>query len=510
MTLLKEGDPSSELLTLPATPKHWDAFVAQNVPVVNNYEDILTLPTPDFLAHINNLASEVIKSPGYRDPKTDWISEDSWKKMVKGGMLAAPLAQRDPSKRIEEIMQTMRILSYHDLHLGLSAAITTALVIMTFQRFSRTDGQRDKYLNRVGAGEMFGLGVTEHKKSGSSAFEMESNYQVSGDGKTVTLNSKKHLQGLSGKSGLIIVANKEGAPVKILGMFIVDQKDINTKITKMAGLRGIPYGINTGSVVLNMDEHLMRELPRPFYGFRDMFTKSRLLFPSMVVGHQERMEEEAIKYANKREIDGVLQIGMPFPQYVLSQIRTRRIISEAIFNRVIQYRRDGSSLIDSDTTDMAIEANIIKLLPTHYALGAAAERAELMGGDGYYADSALQDYDDVYPFKIFEGTEKKLYTQIGHDYFRKLKKGLRQEFNMVDISQVELDSRSENVSTVLTSKIDHPTPVQEEIFGEIISRKYAIRCVEDSNMDPNDAKRAKALLNQEISQIAQQLIYLQD
>jgi len=461
----------------------------------------LNLPTKEYLANINELSVNVVNSPTYLDPKTNFISDSSWKTLVKGGVLSASLGDRDITHHQEEIMQTLRILSYHDINLGLTYGITTALVIKVIQRFAGSAFQREKYLNEIRNGERMGLAITEKNSSGSSALEMnDSNYKVNDNG-TATLNFSKHLQGLSGNSGLIVAARKLNTPTTTIGLFLVDKKDINTRLVKTMGLGGIAYGVNTGSVTLNLSDHLMTEIPRrELLTFQNLFTESRLYFVGMPLGHMEHMEQEANSYASKRLIGGVFQKDMPVPSYKLKIIKARRLASEAIFNHVKDFRVSGKSLMEGNTMEFATEASIIKALPSEYAVATAADRAELMGGASFYEKGALQDYLDIWPFKIFEGTRWMLNTQIGHASGKSISEtnGDERLFNRVG-ALANLSSESKKLIEEI--KVTKKGVVQEEIIGQIQQRIFALGCIRQKHYTSEDYLLVTNFLNLEIRQL---------
>lgn len=516
-------------------PRHWDSFMAKDVP--RSYDK--SLSTPDFLSHINNIAVEAINSPDYHD-RTGQISDVVWKRLVKQGLLAAPLGERDPNKRQEEFMGALRSLSYHDISLGLTLGITTALAIMPFQRFSTSEEQRERHLDIIRHGERVGLAITELNKSGTTAMDMESNYTVNSDG-TISLEFAKHCQGLSGNAGLIIAALEKGANTMTLGLFYVSNEQIDVTPTKMLGLDGVSYAVNKGKITLDR-KHMMAELQKEtlLRDFPDMFTKSRLLFIGMTLGHQERMEQEALIYANERMIGATLQANMEVPQKILGDIRARRIVTEAMFNRVINYRtEDGKSLMHGDTTKgLSTEASMVKALSTQLALKSAQDRAELAGSSAYYAPEgaktvkrkgALQDFSDIWPFHIFEGTEDFLYGAIGKDVLRRLSKiealkkagkdiSEEREIYLVDGAEMKFDNETEmrlervrerikrledekRKSAGTPEKTRGVNKVHENIFGEISARKFALGCVELSDMSQEDVLLAKKFLNLEVKHL---------
>lgn len=504
-----ESAVQNRFATLPKLqdlPDRW-RFLTTDAPSASEYRDDMT--SLEYYAYIHALARRVITSDGYRDPNTGVISNRAWKELVDGGILAASFGDRDPATRQEEIMTVARMLSYYDLSLGLTFGITTGLAIMPLKRFG-TQEQQEKYLGKIRDGERMGLAITEWDKSGSSALVMDSNYTINPDG-TVTLDFSKHFQGLSGMGGLIVALKNSDGSGKV-ALFVVDQEYIRTKLTPMRVLSGIPYGINTGrdkgKVTFNANNHLMRELDRRgvMEDFNDMFIRSRFLFVGMTIGHQERMEYEANLYATHRIIGNELQANMEDPADTLRRIRSRGIILDAIFRRVAAYTTDGNSLLHTNTTDFETEANIIKTLSALYAYESADDRVMLKGGRAYYlADPAMQGLMDIRPFRIFEGAEPMLYTKIGHDYAFRNRDDDRGLFDRFTAYQNLDEVSRESLETIVG--IRKLTKVQEKIMGEIVSRGFALGCLDPKDYDPDDFLDAKNLLNAEIQKLATDFAY---
>lgn len=463
---------------------------------------LINLPSVEYLKHVNTLALNVINSPNYIDSKTNHISHTAWKKLVDGGVLSASLGERDIKTHQSEIMETLRVLSYHDINLGLTYGIMTALVIKILQKFSPSESQKNKYLGKIKNGELMGLAVTEKDRSGSAAMDMVSNYKINDDG-TFTLKFAKHLQGLSGNSGLIVAAKKRDAPSTTIGLFVIDQKDIKTERTPTMGLNGVPYAINTSDVTLKSVDHLLSELPRrELLTFQNIFTESRLFFIGMTLGHQERIEEMAYDYATKRFIGGVLQKDMAVPAYKLNIIKARRIATQAMFNHIKNFKINGKTLMEGSTMDFTTDAIISKALPAEYAVATAADRAELMGGNAFYTKSALQDFLNIWPFKIFEGTRWMLNTQIGHSAGRPNENGL------FDRNNAAKNLTTESKKVIETIGLNKKSLVQEELFGQIESRCFALGAINKSDWSTEDYKLVTKFLNLEIQQIGLEYLSL--
>lgn len=389
-------------------------------------------------------------------------------------------------------MQVARILSFHDLPLGLTYGITSGLVIIPLQQHA-TEAQKERYLHRIRDGERMGLAVTEEKRSGTSALTMDSHFVKTGDTTGELTFTKRH-QGYSGYTNIVAATDTQNRRVRL---FIVEKDDIETTLTEMEGLHGIPYGINRGS--LSFDErHFMKELS--LREFQDLFIKSRILFSGMTLGHQERAIGNAQAYAGEREIGGKLQKDMAIPKAVLTMMDARRMISDAVFTKLTSYRKDGQSLLQTNTFGAVMEANIAKVLTTAYALGISGDRAELQGAMAYLVESGLQDYIDIWPFQIFEGSRLKLESDIGNAYELRRTSGRTIEHpGLFDEARAEQLLDPELRERLTGIKQHGVLEVQKSVLGEIVCRLFALGCLDDKG-DPELFGVAKAVLNTEIEE----------
>ncbi|MCH7641615.1 hypothetical protein IID22_05470, partial [Patescibacteria group bacterium] len=300
-------------------------------------------------------------------------------------------------------------------------------------------------------------------------------------------------------------------------------------------LGGVSYGINTGEFIIDK-KYLLAELSGSgLREFQDIFTKSRLIFVGMTLGHQERMEFEANNYAAQRKIGRFMQNELPVVRRSLNLIKARRIASEAMLNIVLRYRDPESpSAPGYDTLGLVAQANIIKSLSTEYAVRSAQERATLAGGGSYYyPDGALRDYIDIWPFTIFEGPEPFLNTQIGSHLLRHFKNAAGDKVpsfsekgkyaNFLDyfersISQRELFNGSRTLALLeddTKSAIEKIKPEimpddLKEIMGRIISRMFALGCLDQIELDPDDLVEVVLMLNLEIRDQADKFIIRKD
>ncbi|MCH7952151.1 acyl-CoA/acyl-ACP dehydrogenase [Patescibacteria group bacterium] len=499
-------------VSLSPAPDHWNNFLASDASIVYDQEEMIRLPTEKFLGHIDKLVVDVITSEGYHNKETGYISDEAWKRLVDGGMLAPFLDERSSAGKQKEVMQIGRILSYYDLHLGLAYGIVGELGIVPIQRYGSAT-QQEEFLGIVKEGGKIGFGVTEFR-SGTAALYMDSEYEIhEGD---VTVSFSKHLQGHSGEAGLIMAVRKKDTPMTVALIF-VPQEYIDTKIIETQGLRGIRYGENTGEVTLDAEKYLLVEFSKGMMReFQDLFTKSRLFFIGMTLGHQERMEFEANNYAAQREIGEIMQNELLVVRRTLHRMKARRIAVEAMLNSILEL-----DVVGGDTTGLVAQADIFKSLPAEYAVLSAQDRAGLAGGGSYYPDRELQDYIDIWPFQIFEGPAPFLNTQIGSHLLRRFKNAAGdkvpsfsntdQYANFLDffersISQRELFNGPLTVQYLeYEAKLDllkiEPGQMPDdlkEVMGRIISRMFALGCLDQIKLDHNDLAEVRSMLNNEI------------
>lgn len=142
--------------------------------------------------------------------------------------------------------------------------------------------------------------------------------------------------------------------------------------------------------------------------FQNIFTKSRLLFPRMLEGFTQRLVEESQNLPERTKQIEAVQVSM-------LKIKSWNLIVQAIFNSTAE-----NVSLEDDNSGLVIEADIVKALASELSALSALELAELNGGMSYYDDaqSALNFFIDVYPFQIFEGSQKFVYSQAAQLFLR--------------------------------------------------------------------------------------------
>ena len=142
-----------------------------------------------------------------------------------------------------------------------------------------------------------------------------------------------------------------------------------------------------------------------------------------------------------------------------------------------------------------------------------------MGGQAYYGSSGLQDYVDIWPFQIFEGSKLFLNSQIGKSFLGSTRVGGKivlpsftnfggRDFNeyffkwlvrhpMFEVITVNRNLSERTIFMLGQITPDHVTSELTAVIGEIVARLFALSCLENENSDG-----AVSLLNQEICSLA--------
>src|SRR5699024_2520431 len=230
------------------------------------------------------------------------------------------------------------------------------------------------------------------------------------------INGQKHWQGLTGKADFWIIAAREKLREDRLSrnvsFFVVDNTQPKQQIQveqyfNNLGLYMIPYGRNNIDISVPKNQKLHPE-SMGIKMMLDVLHRSRMQFPGMGMGFIKRMLDEAIQHCTNRKVGGKMLAQLDSVQYQLSSIQS----AYTICSGMCAYSTKESG-IDKDLSGKGLEANSIKALITDLMSEAADICAQLSGASGYKTDHiAGRGIMDSRPFRIFEGANEMLYTQI--------------------------------------------------------------------------------------------------
>ena len=206
--------------------------------------------------------------------------------------------------------------------------------------------------------------------------------------------------------------SESGKLSRDIDFFVTDeqvdaQRIIVDELYNSAGLYPIPYGKNIVDVTVPDENKLIPE-STGLKLMMDLLHRSRFQFPGMGMGFIKRNLDECLKQCTTRIVGTHRLIAMDQVQHMIGRVQSAFVICSAFCKRSSEI-----SSIDNNLALMAIEANTMKAYVTDLMQESAQITTQLYGAKGYLEESFGQrGITDSRPFRIFEGSNEMLYTQI--------------------------------------------------------------------------------------------------
>src|SRR5699024_2955486 len=351
------------------------------------------------------------------------------KKVWDGIMYLNPLSVAIPKKHggrgayAQECLSILSASAYESLPLSLTLGINLGLFLEPLAKYGHEDVKQkifDKFLHEKAMG---GLMITE-PDFGSDALNMTTSYKE--EENSYQIKGKKHWQVLTGMADFwLVVARKKlnsGKLSRDVSFFVTENAEStqNIKVDQYfnnPGLFMIPYGLNN----IDISVPKTHKLDNKSTGIKmmlDVLHRSRMQFPGMGMGFIKRMLDEAIDRCTTRKVAGKLLSELDSVKFQLSRIQASYTLCSGMCARSAEI-----SGIDNDLSGEGLEANSIKALVTDLMSEAANICAQLSGASGYQLENiAGRGIMDSRPFRIFEGANEMLYTQISEGISKQMKK----------------------------------------------------------------------------------------
>ncbi|WP_236980273.1 acyl-CoA dehydrogenase family protein [Membranihabitans maritimus] len=406
----------------------------------------------------------------------------------------------------KECFGLLAATSYHSLPLSLALGINIALFLEPLAKYGDEVVKGEIYYNFLERGAMGGLMITE-PEYGSDALNMKTFNQNKGDNHII--KGIKHWQGLTGMADYWIIASRnkdrKGVLRRDIDFFISDESRENQKVEVLeyydsAGLLMIPYGRNKVDIKVPSQKRL-KPKSTGLKMMMDILHRSRLQFPGMAMGFIKRILDDSIEHCKTRIIGKYRLFDFDQVQFQLSKIQSSFTICSAFC-----VKNSALSDIDQDASSRGIEANSTKALVTDLMQEAAQAHAQLSGAKGYrMSHLAGKGIMDSSPFRIFEGANEMLYTQIAASIINELKK-----FRTKDLWTL-LSQKSETCMGAQYFKRELSFPISNNItqrklidLGKIIARVVSANNVvelKNTGFNIELAENCLKIIRQEISNL---------
>lgn len=323
---------------------------------------------------------------------------------------------------VQECLGVLSAASYEALSLSLTFGINIALFLEPLAKYGKEGVKGPVFRGFLEHQQMGGLMITE-PDFGSDALNMRTSYRETENAFSVT--GTKHWQGLTGLADYWLIAarkeNDNGDLGRDIDFFLCDvskenQKVVVEEVFDNPGLYMIPYGRNVLDLQIPKEQKLVPQ-STGIKMMLDILHRSRLQFPGMGMGFIKRMLDDAISHCKQRIVGKSNLLAMDQVQYQLSRIQSAYTICSAMCARSV-----ATSSIENNLASEGLEANSMKAVVTDLMYESADHLVQLSGSKGYrISHVGGRGIMDSRPFRIFEGSNEMLYSQIAEMILRTMK-----------------------------------------------------------------------------------------
>ena len=458
-------------------------------PNINTETLMITSETQVLFSDFLNSFKQTLKDVFYKkEDITKFIQKRGLPPQVlKDIMATKPFSVAIPEKyggrggKTKEVLGVLDAASYESLPLSLMFGINMGLFLGPVSKYANESVKKDIFERFLKHQNMGGLMITE-PDYGSDALNMHTSNTPENQG--YHIKGVKHWQGLTGMADYWLIATRQklesGELSRNIDFFISDNQQKNQHIEveeyyNNIGLYPIPYGKNKIDIHVPEEQKLQPETT----GLKlmmDLLHRSRFQFPGMAIGFIRRMLDEAIQHTNARVIRGKPLMALDQVKYQVSEIQNAYTVGSAMCARSAEF-----SGIDTDLSASTVEANTMKAYITDLMQQSSQTLTQLFGANGYKAESvASRGIIDSRPFRVFEGSNEMLYTQISVMAMKMMSR--LKKMNLADfLKDYSLTQNSADYfKSLLDFKVDIDLSQRKQVgLGKIISRIVAANYVAD-------------------------------
>jgi alkylation response protein AidB-like acyl-CoA dehydrogenase len=276
--------------------------------------------------------------------------------------------------------------------------------------------QKQRLLPRIAEGGLAALVITE-PSAGSDATGMKTNFTE--DGKDILINGSKIFISNGDVADLYLVFGKwtgiEGAKEAISavilekgtpGLTVTGIEDkMGTRASGTASLSFENCRIPRANLLMNPGDGLKILL--------GSLNKSRPSVAAHALGIARAAFSDAIEYMNERQQSRKKLLEFQGLQFNVADLAAELVLCEAWLWRV-------AKMIENDTSNIGIEASILKLKATDLAMRIATDAVQFLGGYGYCKDYRVERLmRDAKITQIWEGTNQIHRQLIGRSFLKK-------------------------------------------------------------------------------------------
>lgn len=278
-----------------------------------------------------------------------------------------------------------------------------------------SDEQKARYLPGLARGETLAAYALTEPETGSDAQHIVSRAERAAGNDGWILNGRKHWIGNGHRAGVIVTfaqtpVERDGKSVTRPTAFIIrpDMKGFRTDGTvRKLGIRGSTQAELVFEDMFVPDDHVLGAVGKGFRVAVHALNAGRLSLASGCTQATKRLVGEMTRYAEART-----QFGGPLASFEITQRKIATLAADA-------YAADSmvgalAAALDSDDSDVALEAACAKVFASDMVWRAADEMVQLAGGRGFVKPWPYERYlRDARINRIFEGANEILRLFVG-------------------------------------------------------------------------------------------------
>lgn len=280
-----------------------------------------------------------------------------------------------------------------------------------------TPAQKEKYLRPVLAGEKIGAMAITEPGGGSDALSPSTTARADGAG-YVLKGQKTFITNAPIADFILVIARTGEGRSRLDGgtWFIVERGMPGFSAGKpfdKLGMRSSPTGEVFLEDVRLRKEHILGEVDQGFRMLVDSLDTERVLVGASTIGQAQGCLDEAVRYANEREVFGVMIRDYQLIQEKIAHMATGIEMSRSMLFRLLRALDRGERVTR--------EAAILKFFSSQMLTQASSDMVQIWGGAGQLEDNkTARFYRDGKHHEIGAGTNEIMKVLIARETYKEM------------------------------------------------------------------------------------------